>query len=100
MPQMEHHTPLQIADERGLSGGQRKTSAQSWMQTVQMGISCSSRMGVLSRDVSACRWIVVWKDGGPTAAACTEAEDLDARRFYGNCSARFTNVFEGFAVEV
>ncbi|BDA45352.1 probable aqualysin-1 at C-terminar half [Coccomyxa sp. Obi] len=45
------------------------------------------------------RWIVVWKAGGPTAEACTEAEATDTGRFYGNCSARFTNVFEGFAVE-
>ena len=60
--------------------------------------------GVYSAVISCvscgCRWIVVWKDGGPTTAACTEAEATDAGRFYGNCSARFTNVFEGFAVEV
>lgn len=42
----------------------------------------------------------MWKDGGPTDAACTEAEATNSGRFNGECSARFTNVFNGFAVEV
>ncbi len=42
----------------------------------------------------------MWKKGGGTDAACAEAEAADSGRFNGACSARYTNVFNGFAAEV
>lgn len=51
------------------------------------------------------RWIIVWKDSNATdssttEAACLEAELVDAGRFTGRCSSRYSNVFHGFAAEV
>ena len=47
-----------------------------------------------------CRWIVLWKGGGPTDEACTEAHAESAGRFDGACFARYGHVVNGFAVEV
>ena len=47
-----------------------------------------------------CRWIVLWREAGPTNGACQEAEAKDAGRFNGVCLARYSKVVEGFAVEV
>ena len=47
-----------------------------------------------------CRWIVLWKEAGPTNGACQEAEAKDAGRFDGVCLARYSKVVDGFAVEV
>ena len=49
---------------------------------------------------AGCRWIVLWKEAGPTDGACHEAEAKDAGRFNGICSARYSKVVDGFAVEV
>ncbi|CAK0782475.1 hypothetical protein CVIRNUC_005706 [Coccomyxa viridis] len=45
------------------------------------------------------RWIVLWKEAGPTNGACQEAEAKDAGRFDGVCLARYSKVVDGFAVE-
>ena len=47
----------------------------------------------------------MWKDSNitdssTTEAACLEAELVDAGRFNGQCSSRYSNVFHGFAAEV
>ena len=52
-----------------------------------------------------CRWIVLWKEGraanvSVTDAACREAEAQHSGRFDGLCTARYKNVFHGFAAEV
>ena len=49
---------------------------------------------------TGCRWIVLWKEAGPTNGACQEAEAKDAGRFDGVCLARYSKVVDGFAVEV
>ena len=47
----------------------------------------------------------MWRDsnainGSTTEAACLEAELVDAGRFNGRCSSRYSSVFHGFAAEV
>ena len=43
---------------------------------------------------------MLWKGGGPTDEACTEAHAENAGRFDGACFARYGHVVNGFAVEV
>lgn len=47
-----------------------------------------------------CRWIVLWKEAGPTDKACNEAHAESSGRFDGACFARYGHVVNGFAVEV
>ena len=43
---------------------------------------------------------MLWKEAGPTDGACQEAQAKDVGRFNGMCSARYSKVVDGFAVEV